>query len=106
LCPIAVEQVRMQGNWGSLVRAQLHLRRLQAPRRGTSRRVRDHASAWTLAHDAWLRRQRFESRPLQLALEESYAAAVQAEARRDLLDRAIAELAAEPPFAETVGRLC
>ena len=26
------------------------------------------AAAWTLAHDAWLRRQRFESRPLQFAL--------------------------------------
>src|SRR5437762_10222003 len=47
------------------------------------------ASAWTLAHDAWLRRQRFDRRPLQLALEESYAAAMQAKARRDLLDRAI-----------------
>jgi transposase len=64
------------------------------------------ASAWTLAHDAWLRRQRFESRPLQLALEESYVAAVQAKSRRDLLDRAIVELAGEPPFAEIVGRLC
>jgi transposase len=64
------------------------------------------AAAWTLAHDAWLRRQRFESRPLQLALEEGYAAAAQAKARRDALDRAIAELAGEPPFAETVGRLC
>jgi transposase len=64
------------------------------------------ASAWTLAHDAWLRRQRFDSRPLQLALEESYAAAVQAKQRRDLLDEAIVELAAEPPFAEVVGRLC
>lgn len=64
------------------------------------------ASAWTLAHDAWLRRQRFDSRPLQLALEESYAAVAQARARRDLLDRAIVELAAEPPFAEIVGRLC
>jgi transposase len=64
------------------------------------------ASAWTLAHDAWLRRQRFESRPLQLALEESYAAALQAKARRDLLDQAIAELAVEPPFADTVARLC
>src|SRR5437762_3530527 len=52
------------------------------------------ASAWTLAHDAWLRRQRFDRRPLQLALEESYAAAMQAKARRDLLDRAIVELAA------------
>lgn len=64
------------------------------------------ASAWTLAHDAWLRRQRFDSRPLQLALEESYAAAVQAKARRDLLDEAIVELAGEPPFTEIVGRLC
>lgn len=64
------------------------------------------AAAWTLAHDAWLRRQRFDSRPLQLALEESYTAAMQAKARRDALDRAIADLAAEPPFAETVARLC
>ena len=64
------------------------------------------ASAWTLAHDAWLRRQRFDSRPLQLALEESYVAAAQAKARRDALDQAIGELATEPPFADTVGRLC
>jgi transposase len=64
------------------------------------------AAAWTLAHDAWLRRQRFDSRPLQLALEESYAAAVHAKTRRDALDQAIAELAAETAFAETVGRLC
>jgi transposase len=64
------------------------------------------AAAWTLAHDAWLRRQRFQSRPLQLALEESYAAAVHAKTRRDALDQAIAELAAEPPFAEVVGKLC
>lgn len=63
------------------------------------------ASAWTLAHDAWLRRQRFESRPLQFALEEAYAAAMQAKTRRDALDQAIAELAEEPPFAEVVGRL-
>lgn len=64
------------------------------------------SSAWTLAHDGWLRRQRFDSRPLQLALEESYAAAVQAKHRRDALDEAIAELAVEPPFAEIVARLC
>src|SRR5438093_320843 len=63
------------------------------------------ASAWTLAHDAWLRRQRFESRPLALAFDESYAAMLQAKTRRDALDRAIVELAAEPPFAEIVGRL-
>src|SRR5262249_19247209 len=64
------------------------------------------ASAWTLTHDAWLRRQRFDSRPLQLALEEAYAAAMQAKTRRDALDQVIVELAGEPPFAETVARLC
>jgi transposase len=64
------------------------------------------ANAWTLAHDAWLRRQRFDSKPLQLALEESYVAAMQAKQRREALDQAIVELAGEPPFAETVGRLC
>jgi len=64
------------------------------------------SSAWTLAHDAWLRRQRFESRPLALAFDESYAAVLQAKTRRDTLDQAIAEIATEPPFAEVVGRLC
>ncbi|MGH3113241.1 MAG: IS110 family transposase [Gaiellaceae bacterium] len=62
-------------------------------------------SAWTLAHDAWLRRQRFGSRPLALAFDEGYGAVLQAKGRRDALDQAIAELAAEPPFAETVARL-
>lgn len=62
--------------------------------------------AWTLAHDDWLRRQHFASRPLALAFDEGYAAVLQAKTRRDALDQAIAELAAEPPFAETVGRLC
>lgn len=64
------------------------------------------ASAWTLGHDAWLRRQRFESRALALAFDESYAAMLQTKTRRDALDRAIVELASEPPFAEVVGRLC
>jgi transposase len=62
-------------------------------------------SAWTLAHDAWLRRQRFPGRVLALAFDELYGAVAQAKGRRDTLDRAIAELATEPPFAEVVGRL-
>ena len=53
------------------------------------------ASAWTLAHDAWLRRQRFPSRPLSLAFEECYGAVAQVKARRDVLDQAIAELAGD-----------
>ena len=62
-------------------------------------------SAWTLAHDAWLRRQRFESRPLSLAFDECYAAVLQTRTRRDALDQAIEELAVTLPFIETVGRL-
>jgi transposase len=62
-------------------------------------------NAWTQAHDRWLCQQQFESRPLALTFEECYGAMLQAKARRDGLDRAIAELAAEPPFADTVGRL-
>jgi transposase len=63
------------------------------------------ARAWTIAHDGWLRQQRFADRPLQVAFEEGYLAVGQAKARRDALDKAIAELAAEPPFADVVGRL-
>ena len=63
------------------------------------------ASAWTLAHDAWLRGQRFASRPLSLAFDECYGAVAQTKGRRDCLDRALAELAGEPPFTEVVGRL-
>lgn len=63
------------------------------------------ASAWTVSHDLWLRRQRFASRPLALAFEECYGAMLQAKTRRDGLDRAIDELAGEPPFAEIVARL-
>ena len=63
-------------------------------------------SAWTVAHDAWLHRQRFESGPLMLTFDECYGTMLHTKTRRDALDRAIAELAAQPPFAEIVGRLC
>ena len=85
---------------GELMRARHRLSKLLL-RRG----IVYEASAWTLAHDAWLRRQRFESRPLAIAFDESYAAMLQAKTRRDALDQAISELACEPPSAETVGRL-
>jgi transposase len=62
-------------------------------------------SAWTLAHDAWLRRQRFADRVLALAFDECYGAVCQAKGRRDALDRAIAELAGEAPFSDVVSRL-
>jgi transposase len=63
-------------------------------------------SAWTLAHDAWMRRQRFDSRPLALAFDDCYGAVLQIKTRRDTLDQAIAGLAATPPFAEIASRLC
>jgi transposase len=62
-------------------------------------------SAWTLAHDAWLRRQRFERRALTLTFDECYGAVAHAKGRRDALDRAIAQLAGEAPFADVVARL-
>ena len=61
--------------------------------------------AWTLAHDTWLRRQRFAGRVLALTFDESYGAVLQAKGRRDALDRAIAELAGARPFADIVARL-
>lgn len=85
---------------GELMRARHRLSKLLL-RQG----VVYEATAWTQAHDRWLRRQRFESRPLAIAFEEAYAAVLQAKTRRDVLDQAIVELAGEPPFVEIVGRL-
>jgi len=85
---------------GDLMRARHRLSKLLL-RHG---RVYD-GSAWTLAHDRWLTQQRFTARPLTLAFEESYAVVAQAKARRDALDQAIIELAAEPPFRDVVARL-
>ena len=52
------------------------------------------ATAWTRAHDAWLRRQRFQSGPLAIVFDECYGRMLDAKTRRDALDKAIAELAA------------
>jgi transposase len=62
---------------GELMRARHRLSKLLL-RHG----LVDDAAAWTLAHDAWLRRQRFDSRPLAVAFDEAYAAVLQAKARR------------------------
>ena len=63
------------------------------------------ATAWTRAHDAWLRRQRFQSGPLAIVFDECYGRIVDAKTRRDALDKAIAELAATDPYADVVERL-
>ena len=62
-------------------------------------------TAWTRAHDVWVRKQRFESGPLAIVFDECYGRMVDAKARRDALDVAIAELATTPPYADVVERL-
>jgi transposase len=63
------------------------------------------ATAWTRAHDAWLRRQRFQSGPLALVFDEGYGRMLDARTRRDALDKAITELAGAPPYVDVVERL-
>lgn len=63
------------------------------------------ATAWTRTHDAWLRRQRFQSGPLAIVFDECYGRMLDAKSRRDALDKAITELAATPPYADVVSRL-
>lgn len=63
------------------------------------------ATAWTRAHDAWLRRQRFQGGPLAIVFDECYSRMLDAKSRRDTLDKAIAELAATPPYVDVVERL-
>ncbi len=63
------------------------------------------ATAWTRAHDAWLRRQRFQGGPLAIVFDECYGRMIDAKTRRDALDKAIAELAATPPYVDVVERL-
>jgi transposase len=61
--------------------------------------------AWTGAHDAWLRRQRFDSAALQMTFESDYDAVLTVKARRDRLDVAIATMAANSQFTAMVHRL-
>ena len=63
------------------------------------------ATAWTRAHDAWLRKQRFHGGPLAIVFDECYSRMIDATTRRDALDKAIAELAASKPYVDVVERL-
>lgn len=63
------------------------------------------ATAWTRTHDAWLRRQRFQSGPLAIVFDECYSRMLDARTRRDALDKAITELAGAPPYVDVVERL-
>ena len=85
---------------GDLMRARHRLSKLLL-RRGL---VYD-GNAWTQAHDVWLRSVSFPQRGLAVAFDEAYAAVLGVGARRDRLDGAITELAADPEWAPVVGRL-
>lgn len=63
-------------------------------------------TAWTAAHEAWLRSHRFDRRGVQLAFDEALDAVMSVHARRDRLDVAITEMATtDPALAGPVGRL-
>ena len=62
-------------------------------------------NAWTGTHLRWLRKQRFDAPGLQLAFDAEHEAVLQAEARRDRLDKAIEAMAADSEYTELVHRL-
>jgi transposase len=62
-------------------------------------------TAWTAAHHDWLARQRFTQAPLAVAYDAAVETVLLCADRRDRLDAAIAELAADPAWAPMVARL-
>ena len=85
---------------GDLMRARHRLSKLLL-RRG----LVYGGNAWTQAHEVWLRSLTFPQHGLAIAFDEAYAAVLGVGARRDRLDGAITELAADPEWAPVVGRL-
>jgi transposase len=88
---------------GDLMRARHRLSKLLL-RHGI---VYSGGHAWTGAHDAWLRRQglALSTAPLRLTFEADYEAVLTVTARRDRLDQAIAQMAANSEFTPIVRRL-
>jgi transposase len=61
--------------------------------------------AWTGAHETWLRGQHFTQRGIQLAFDADLEAMLLTLGRRDRLDKAITEMAADGEYAAVVRRL-
>ena len=61
--------------------------------------------AWGTTHDAWLRRQRFDSPLVQAAFDEAYDSVVTITARRDRLDERIEAMAVNSKYTDVVRRL-
>ena len=65
-------------------------------------------AAWTGKHEAWLRSEalpRLTTAATRVAFDSDYEAVLTVQARRDRLDAAIAEMAADSPFTPLVRRL-
>lgn len=60
---------------------------------------------WTVAHEAWLRRQRLQGPPAQVAYDSAVETMLACLDRRSRLDAAIAQEALESEFAAVVRRL-
>jgi transposase len=86
---------------GDLMRARHRLSKLLL-RQGI---VYSGGQAWTGTHDAWLRRRRFDNLATRMAFESDYEAMIAVKARRDRLDKAIDQMAADSHFTPVVRRL-
>ena len=89
---------------GDLMRARHRLSKLLL-RHGT---VYYGGQAWTGKHDAWLRHEAFpqlDSRATRLTFDSDYENVLTVKARRDRLDTAIGEMAADSEFTDMVHRL-
>jgi transposase len=86
---------------GDLMRARHRLSKLLL-RQGI---VYSGGDPWTKVHDGWLRSQRFDQPGRQLAYESAYETVIMTAARRDRLDAAIEEMAADSSYTPVVRRL-
>lgn len=68
-------------------------------------RVYGEGKSWTMRHQRWLQRQRFDQPVLDQLLEHLIAQVHGRLAQRDALDREIEALASSPAYAEAVARL-
>ena len=68
-------------------------------------RVFGQARAWGVAHQIWLKGQRFEWEPLQQTYEACVRACEEAQARLDVLDQQVEDLAQRQPYRTPVRHL-
>jgi transposase len=111
ITPVAVPTVAQEAA-RDLVRAREDVRGdLMRARHRTSKLllrqgiVWSGGTAWTGAHQDWLRRQRFEEPALAVAYDSALETVLLTADRRDRLDKTIAELAADPAWSPVVTRL-